>query len=447
MKRVLILAIVLVLLVPLSASAQIITSSPFDLRDLLTDFLKNGITLAPPPANSGFPNHTAHFIGADSPQFQGLESFNRLFSAQLSSYPLPSPGGGFTYSYDPSAGVFSRSSDSFGPIFGERAETIGKGKFNLGVNYGHYVFQKIGDVDLRNGDMRLVFNHADTNGDHSDEQPFFEGDVITAIISMNVESNVTAIVMSYGINDRLDFGAAIPMVDVNVKAQADLTVQRIATGFASDIHRFTNLTSHDVITRSGTASGVGDISLRLKYHVLKTSHAGIAFALDGRLPTGESRDLLGTGAARVGGQFIVSGSAGKFSPHLNLGYAKNGKSDGVDLPDEMTYTAGFDLAATPRVTFAADVLGTRLKDSGLVRVVPTDFEANTSADPANPHIIHATFPRLQVQRGSATTHLGSIGVKINPFGNLLLTVNGLFTLAGDGLKTRFSPMIGADYSF
>src|SRR4051794_8437859 len=109
-----------------SASAQ-----SFDLRDLLTDFLREGITLAPPPA--GFPSHEAHFIGAQSAQFRAMQQFNGLIANQLSSFPLASSAGGFAYTYDPALGVFVRSTESFGPVYAERADTLGKGRFNLGL--------------------------------------------------------------------------------------------------------------------------------------------------------------------------------------------------------------------------------------------------------------------------------------------------------------------------
>jgi hypothetical protein len=40
-----------------------------------------------------------------------------------------------------------------------------------------------------------------------------------------------------------------------------------------------------------------------------------------------------------------------------------------------------------------------------------------------------------------------VGFKVNPVGNLLLTVNGLFSLNKNGLRDDFTPLIGLDYSF
>lgn len=427
----------------LSASAQ---QQNFNLRDLLTDFLRTGITLADPPADSGFPSHAAHFIGEDSPQLAALQQFSNQFAAQVSGYPLPSPGGGFTYTFDPELGVLTRSSESFGPVFGERADTIGRGRFNLGINHSVYSFEELGDIALRDGELKLVFTHEDSNRDDSHHSLWFEGDVVTAQLFLKVESEVTAFVMNYGLTDRLDFGAAIPMVNVSLDARSELHVERIATGEESPIHVFPNGTRHDVITQSGTASGVGDIALRLKYQLVQSDRGRIAVATDVRLPTGERRDLLGTGAARVGGLLIGSLSAGRVSPHAMVGYSVSGDVDGVEQPDQLTYSAGFDVAVHPRMTFALDVLGTTRLDSGLVEVRDEVFEANVNPG-GPPELVTAEFPRLIVSEGDASTYLGSIGMKVNPVGNVLLTLNGLFALEGDGLKMRFAPMFGIDYSF
>src|SRR5688500_9129563 len=154
----------------LAAPAQ---GQPFNLRDLLTQFLREGITLAPPTAP--FASHEAHFIAEDSPQFRAVQQFSAALANQLSSFPIASSAGGFTYRFDPALGVFTRSADSFGPVYSERADTVGKGKFNLGINYSHFTFDHIGDLSLRDGEVRLVFTHQDVNRDETNLSPFFEG--------------------------------------------------------------------------------------------------------------------------------------------------------------------------------------------------------------------------------------------------------------------------------
>jgi hypothetical protein len=40
-----------------------------------------------------------------------------------------------------------------------------------------------------------------------------------------------------------------------------------------------------------------------------------------------------------------------------------------------------------------------------------------------------------------------VGVKVNPFGNMLLTANVLFPLSNRGLTDSLTWMAGVDYSF
>ena len=429
--------------------AGVLPAQSINLRDLLTDFLRQGITLAPPPAGL---SHSAHFIGADSPQFQALGQFNTDLAAQLSSFPLASSAGGFTYRFDPALGVLTRTTDSFGPIYAERAETIGTGKFNLGLNYNRSTFDKIDNLALRDGALALVFQHIDVNGDGDRLHPFFEGDVITAQLFLKIQTDITAFTLSYGVTDRLDVGIAIPVVRVDLVARSDAVVQRIATGNTqfSNLHQFTNGTAQESFTQSGSASGLGDILVRGKFQAVRGGSGGLALALDLRVPTGEERDLLGTGATQVKGMVIGSLRLGSLSPHINAGYTWSDKPrGGGTVPDEIDVTGGFDLALHPRLTLALDVLARDFRNATRVRVVNTTFTANTQVDATLPdNIVTAVFPRLTVESArNLTTVLGSAGLKFNPVGNLLLTVNGLFSLNHNGLQARFTPLVGLDYGF
>lgn len=430
-------------LLPLPAAGQ-----TFNLRDLLTDFVLQGITLAPPVTGI---SHEAHFIGADSPQSVALQQFNGELSNELSAFPLASSAGGFTYNYDASIGAFIRAADSFGPIYAERASTVGKGKLNVGLNYSHFTFDRIDDLNLRDGDVRLVFTHQDVNGDKSNLKPYVEGDVITARLFLKVNTDITAFVLTYGMSHRLDIGVAVPLVRVSLDAETDAAVQRQATGASSPIHTFLNGGTTEVFRQTGSASGVGDIVLRAKLRIAEGRLGGVAVAADLRLPTGEERDLLGTGATQ--GKAFVVGSlrVGPLSPHLNAGYTWSANpSGGRRIPDEIAYTGGFDWALSPRLTFAADAIGRTLRKAQAVRVVETTFQYNTNPDPsptAVPDVHTASFPRLISESRDSNSLLGSVGLKINPFGNFLLTINGLFALNHNGLADKFAPLVGFDYSF
>lgn len=457
---------VLALLLTLPAPAAVTAQS--GLRDLLTDFLQKGITLAPPASGR---SHVAHFNSLDSPQFIALRQFNEELAIQLSSFPLASSAGGFTYRFDPTLG-FTRATDSFGPIYADRTGTIGKGKFNLGVNYSHFDFDRLNDLSLRDGDVKFVFQHIDVS-------TYVQGDVVTANLSLKVETDIAAFVMTYGVSDRFDVGAAIPVVRVKLSADTEATIQRLATGPSDNpptIHRFPGEKSSATFQDGRSATGVGDVMLRGKFRVAEGAVGGLALAGDVRLPTGEERDLLGTGATQAKASLIGSLHLGNFSPHVNGGYTwsttprddrtpdeKNPPSGGTPLPrltipDEISYAGGFDWAVHPRVTVAVDVLGRIFRGTQIVRVETQTFTAVTGDSKGGdckclpegqnpPQTVTAQFARLTSTPGDSRTLLGSIGLKVNPFANLLISLNALFSLKREGLQTRIAPLLGVDYSF
>lgn len=455
-------ALFLTLSAPTAAPAQ------SGLRDLLTNFLHEGITLAPPASGR---SHIAHFNSLDSPQFVALRQFNEELDNELSSFPLASSAGGFTYRFDPALG-FTRATDSFGPIYADRADTIGKGKVNLGVNYSHFDFDRLNDLSLRGGDVKFVFQHIDVG-------TYVQGDVITANLSVKIKTDIAAFVMTYGVSDRFDVGAAIPVVRVDLSAETNAAIQRLATGPSDNpptIHRFLGEKSSATFQDSGSATGIGDVVLRGKFRVVGGAVGGLAVAADVRLPTGEERDLLGTGATQAKASVIGSLHLGNFSPHASGGYTwsskprddrtpdeKNPPNGGpplprLTIPDEISYAGGFDWAVHPRVTVAVDVLGRTFRRTQIVRVETQTFTAVTGDSKGGdcrclpegqnpPQTVTAQFARLTSTQGDSNTLLGSIGLKVNPFANLLVTLNALFSLKREGLQTRIAPLVGLDYSF
>jgi hypothetical protein len=59
----------------------------------------------------------------------------------------------------------------------------------------------------------------------------------------------------------------------------------------------------------------------------------------------------------------------------------------------------------------------------------------------------AELDTVAVQSGRLTQVLGTIGAKLNPAGNLLISIHGVFQLTNGGLRRGFTPVFGFDYSF
>ncbi len=74
-------------------------------------------------------------------------AFQTSFAAtatQLTLLPLANPASGFVYQYDPQTGLYSRTTQSLGPVLTERGETIGRHKFAFGGTYQRFRFQNLG---------------------------------------------------------------------------------------------------------------------------------------------------------------------------------------------------------------------------------------------------------------------------------------------------------------
>src|SRR5687768_15069755 len=63
------------------------------------------------------------------------DTVTSLLLSEISTFPLSSSAGGFTYRLDRSLGMVVLSSDSFGPFFSERSLTVGRGQVSVGLGY------------------------------------------------------------------------------------------------------------------------------------------------------------------------------------------------------------------------------------------------------------------------------------------------------------------------
>lgn len=442
-------------LVPAAAQAHTLLS------ELLLKVLLSDIVLAPPTGPFG--SHEAHFrpilsTGEVVPGFQinQLEvplAINSIVAAQLGTIPLGSSSGGFSYTFNPALGTFSRESSTFGSAFAERALTAGRGRFNAGFNFQRATYDTLEGANLRNGDVHVYLVHQDCcapeNTSGAPPAPFFEGDVIENRLSLNLTSSTFSAYMNYGVSDRLDIGVVVPAVTVRMRASAHARVMRLATGESSGLHSFPGGGTEATINESSSAQGIGDILLRSKYRFFDAAGGGLAAGVDLRLPTGDSEQLLGTGGAQLKLAFIGSMASGPFSPHVNLGYTFSRGTEATllsvspDVPDEFSYAAGFDAAVSARATVSFDVTGRTLRKLGRLVPVARQFPYVTQGGAFGT----ATFEEFARRPGDLTLLVGAAGVRFNPRGNFLVSAQVLLPMTSGGLRDRVTPVIGMDYSF
>ena len=120
------------------------------------------------------PNHAAHFKPSPE-QLQTPEQFNQQMVTLLATFPFGSSSGGFTYTFDPSLGTFSRSSESFGPLFAERALTIGRERGSLGVAYQRSTYDTFEGKNLRQREINFYIQHTDCCGRAQNGVPVGDG--------------------------------------------------------------------------------------------------------------------------------------------------------------------------------------------------------------------------------------------------------------------------------
>jgi len=389
----------------------------------------------------GGQTHSAHFNSDFQAEFT---QFGVALTSQLAAVPLPSPASGFTYEFDSDLGVFQRTSQSFGPILAERAETIGGGRFTFGFTFQNFTFDTIEGLDIDN--IPAVFTHDSANLLGGRE------DVVSTVNSVDAQVNQFTAFISYGLTDRLDLSLAIPMVSTDLTVTSSATVRRLGT-VDEDIHFFRGVDNvangiddsigdRRTFTAFGSASGIGDITLRLKGRLA----GSMALGLDVRVPTGDEENLLGVGAPGIRPFVVLSRSSRAFSPHINVGYLWNGSSvlagnpatgEAADLPDQVTYVVGADFGVSQRFTFVLDVIGTYLLDAP--RLNQTTF---TGLNPAR-----TTLPTVTFTTESYNLLSGAVGFKLNVVENLLVDVNLLFKLDNNGLRDKITPLVGFEYAF
>jgi hypothetical protein len=273
-------------------------------------------------------------------------------------------------------------------------------------------------------------------------------DVVTTINAIQAKVSRTAAFISYGVTNTLDVSIALPVVTVDLVVTSDATIRRIGTT-NPETHFFRSIEdsigTRRRFTAFGHASGPGDLTVRIKQTVKKAMRQGLALGVDLRLPTGDERDLLGTGAPGVSPFLAWSANLGALSPHLNGGYQWNGDSllggepgsgESKDLPDVAMYSAGAVIEVHPRITAAVDVLGRFIIDSP--RLQREDFHALDN---------RSVFPNITFTTGSVNEISAAAGLKINVVGRLLVDLNLMVRLNSEGLRDKISPLIGFEYAF
>jgi hypothetical protein len=388
---------------------------------------------------------------------QAVSNLSSATFSQVQNLPIGSTVAGFTYQFDPNLAVFVRSTQDLGPLLAERAQTIGKGKLNVAFSYSRIEFDVFEGQSLSSlpvsleGTQPALFasggpNPGGVSGSmgtilsFSRTRPLGPGQAIpfnlsggggsgpgvvvvdqgglpdgsysvrptypAVFLDSSIDVDLYSLFANYGVTDWLDVGIVIPLLDVSLSGQVS------TFGTVSQVAFPTPLAPPTVTPRvHASSTGIGDIIFRGKARLFETNWVDGAVRLDVSAPTGDEHDLQGRGNATVYGQGILSKTYGIVSPHLNFGFFID---TGTSFLNAFTYTAGLDVRVHPRLTLAADIVGSHdLREDGV-----GDDQVAVAA-----------------------------GVKVNPWRTLVLSGNALVRLNGAGLRSDVIPSVSLEYTF
>jgi hypothetical protein len=408
------------------------------------------------------------------------------------------------------------STDSLGPILGERAETVGRHRLFLGFSYQFFDFDRIDDVNLRSFPAVLV--HRDDSFDNTvpGTPPVtcsaavgsttnlngcsFVRDSINTINSVDLKVSQYTTYVTFGLTSRIDLSLVIPFESVRMGLISrdqillgtdgnypvkPLTPDQLANNAPRFDHLFRdcpnypgaataadlnpkclNHTFPDASLTGGgssprnSASGIGDLVARVKWHALHRERANFAAGIDVRFPSGDALNFLGSGSYGVK-PFAVFSYRARISPHVLVGYEWN--SDSItagdlatnvkgSVPNDFVYTAGADARVTKWLTGSFDIVGQRVFNTQTLVVSLQDFLppcGSSCATRPNPDVVQR--PSLTEKNDqSYDITSASMGLKLRPFprvSKLVVTANVLVRLDEGGLHSKPVPLIGFGYTF
>jgi hypothetical protein len=332
---------------------------------------------------------------------------SRSLLLELATLPIGSSSPGFVYRLNPDLGTQERATQTFGPFFAERSLTAGRHQVSFGLAIRHASFTHLGGEDLRDG--RFI-----TSGNRfRDESQPFDVEALTLDLSARTMTGL----LNVGITDRLDVGAAVPVVSISLD------------GSRVNTYRGQVLLQ---ARASGRSTGVGDIAVRSKYRFLdRPGVGGLAAIGEVRLPTGDAENLHGTGDAAVTALAVASYEQGRVGVDGNFGVVRGGAAN------ELQYRGAGSVAVAQKLTAVVELLGRRISDFG--RIV--------AAEAPHPSFANVNTIRLVAEPG--TQHTATIlgGVKWNPTGTWLFTASLSRNVGDPRLRSGVVAQAGLDYAW
>lgn len=395
-------------------------------------------------------NHAEHFKDASLEAVNVLTpALNSLIAGNVSSFPLSSTSAGVTFDF--STGLPVSISESMGPIFAETGKTLGKSKFNIGLNY---TFLDLANFrGIKTQDLGFVFTHEDVLNSGLGDTPN-ESDLLNIELGLDLDASIFVYYTTFGVTKNFDIGIAVPVINISMNgpAHASIDSYTLANGGSAN-HMFIGGTTNNPLLEqsfdySESAWGLGDVTLRLKYSFLQGAGVNLAALVDVRVPTGDEENFMGTGKPNVRVIGIMSKKLGDFTPHLNVGY--DARMADLDS-DEVEFAAGFDQRIGKGLTFAMDILGEFDINTEEAITFPEPVSITDQYRNENRELVASyerTVERTNIPVLDNDNLLNAaLGFRFSPAESVILLGNVLIPMNDAGLRAPIVPTAGITISF
>ena len=346
--------------------------------------------------------------------------------------PIISGSAGYTYRYNPQLEIFERTSETLGPLFLERPDTLGRGKLNVNVSYQYVQFDEFDGRSIKRLEAQdpIVIQEFDSAGN------LLRSTANRLRYGLKIHSNIGSLSLTYGLLDNLDVNLLLPVIDTDfaVGVQSQVIAMALPGG------GFSAAPEPLRIGRTqGNAVGIGDILLRGKYQ-FPAMEGGVrsAAGLQLRLPSGNENDFQGTGDFEASPFLYLSTILwSHVEPHANLGVDL--RTDNVER-SQARYGLGADVDVTRRIGISLAFLGrSQFKESAPAS--DTSFLHLTSAGVQQRPLLGVSFDRKDFFDLS-------FGARAVVWRQIMVFANGIYALNDDGLRNgTVIPTAGVEGTF
>lgn len=346
------------------------------------------------------------------------------------SIPVISASAGFTYRYNPDLDVFERSSQTLGPVFLERPDTLGRNKINVNVSYQFVQFDEYDGEDLSDLEAPDPIVLKDVTG----------GTVVGLTATrlryrLGVRNHIAALSVTYGVLDELDVNLLLPLLATTF--DVGVTARTIATAGPDGV--FAPAPGAPTTGRTDDrAVGVGDLLARFKYRLPDRGRLRSAASLQFRIPSGDEDEFQGTGDFEVS-PGVSAGAVlwDRVSTYGNLVVDLNASDVSRS---QFRWGLGADIDVTPRFNVALAFLARHEIDAP-VDSGETDFLHLTPAGLVDRPLLGIDFDRSDY-------YDLSFGARLVVWRDIMVFANGIVALNDSGLRNgTVIPTIGLEGTF